>query len=278
MVDDARYTQFLQWALPRLQMRWPGFRKVREQVFKRIRGRLKELGIADIEAYRSYLESHEDEWTVLDAFCRITISRFCRDRDVFDFLGSVVLTQLADAALAAGQSEVRAWSAGCASGEEVYSLKMLWNHWVRPTAAALPLHIIATDSDPVMIERACRGCYTAGSFKDLPREWLDRQFLRQDECYGVRDELREGIEFRLDDIRETPPTGPFHLFLCRYLVFTYFEPQLQARLLAEMLDRLVAGGVLVTGKREPLPQGDWPLSALAPRIPIYRKLGRANRT
>lgn len=277
MVDKPLYTQFLQWALPRLHMRWPGFRKVRTQVFKRIRGRLKELGIADIDAYRSYLQAHEEEWAMFDAFCRITISRFYRDRDTFDFLGSVVLPPLAEVAMTAGESEVRAWSAGCASGEEGYTLKMLWKHWVHPAATMLPLHIIATDVDPVMIARACRGCYTAGSFKDLPREWLDREFVRQGECYCVRDDLREGIDFRLEDIREIQPTGPFHVILCRYLVFTYFEPQLQARLLATMLDRLVAGGVLVTGKRETLPEGEWALRVFAPRIPIYRKLERANR-
>jgi chemotaxis protein methyltransferase CheR len=276
VVDDAKYTQFLQWALPRLHMRWPGFRKVREQVCKRIRRRLRELGIPDIGSYRDYLEAHAEEWSVLDTFCRITISRFYRDRDVFDFLGATVLPQLARTASARGESEVRAWSAGCASGEEIYTVKMLWRHSIGSQTAVLPLRIVATDVEPVMLDRARCGCYTAGSLKDLPRQWLDSEFVRRGAFFCVREELREGIEFRLEDIREAQPAGPFHLILCRYLAFTYFAPDLQLRLLTAIVDRLVPSGVLVTGKREPLPGAPQNMTALAPRLGVYRKEKRGD--
>jgi chemotaxis protein methyltransferase CheR len=245
---------------------------VRKQVCKRIRTRLKELGIAGLGAYRSHLEAHAPEWDVLDTFCRIPISRFYRDRDVFDFLGAQVFPQLAEAASASHQSEVRAWSAGCASGEEAYSLRMLWRHCPRCQAVALPLRILATDVDPGLLARARRGCYAAGSLKDLPRGWRGSEFVQCGEWFCVREGLREGIEFRLEDIRVTQPVGPLHLILCRNLVFTYFEPQLQARLLAAMGDRLVPAGMLVTGKREALPEGEWGLTALAPRLGVYRRV------
>ncbi len=92
---DTECIAFLQWALPKMGFRWPGFRKVRGQVCKRVGRRLKELGLADLEAYREYLEVHPDEWAILDGFCRITISRFFRDRDVYETLGSDVLPELA---------------------------------------------------------------------------------------------------------------------------------------------------------------------------------------
>ena len=85
-MNDADCVEFLQWALPRLRMRWAGFRKVRGQVCKRIGRRLKELGLGDIDAYRSYLDKHSEEWEILDGLCRITISRFHRDRKVFECL------------------------------------------------------------------------------------------------------------------------------------------------------------------------------------------------
>jgi chemotaxis protein methyltransferase CheR len=277
-MKDTECTQFLQWALPHLRLRWPGFRKVRKQVCKRISGRLKELGIAEIHCYPSYLEAHAHEWNVLDAMCRITISRFYRDRDVFDFLGSNILPQLAETASASGESQLRAWSAGCASGEEVYSLKMLWKYCARCEAGALPLRVIATDADPAVLDRARRGCYAAGSLKDLPREWLDSEFVQWGDCFCVREDLREGIEFRLEDIRATQPAGLFHLILCRYLVFTYFEPRLQGPLLAAMVDRLVPAGVLVTGKQEALPEGKWGLTELAPRLGVYWKVKTLNST
>jgi len=94
-MKDAQCVAFLQQTLPRLGMRWAGYRKVRRQVCKRIDRRLHALGLADIESYAGYLETHPEEWESLDAFCRISISRFCRDRGSFDRLAQEVLPRLA---------------------------------------------------------------------------------------------------------------------------------------------------------------------------------------
>src|SRR6185295_20147796 len=126
-VVSDRCVELLQWALPRLGKRWQGFRNVRGQVCKRIARRARELGLADLEAYRAHLEAHDDEWPVLDALCRVTISRFYRDRAVFDRLRLEILPAFAERAAARGESVVRAWSAGCASGEEPYTLAMIWS-------------------------------------------------------------------------------------------------------------------------------------------------------
>ena len=77
-MKDSDCVDFLQWALPRLGLRWPGFRKVRKQVCKRVDRRLRELGVPDAKTYRDFLEKHREEWSVLDSFCRIPISRFYR--------------------------------------------------------------------------------------------------------------------------------------------------------------------------------------------------------
>jgi chemotaxis protein methyltransferase CheR len=105
-MKDQDCTQFLQWSLPRLRMRWQGFRKVRGQVCKRIDRRLHELGPADISGYQAYLQEQADEWNVLDSLCRVTISRFYRDRELFRFLEREVLMKLSratDARRRAGQ-------------------------------------------------------------------------------------------------------------------------------------------------------------------------------
>ena len=81
---EEECTLFLQWALPRLDLAWPGFRKVRNQVCKRLRRRMRDLGVESYAAYREKLEADPAEWQALDSFCRITISRFCRDRGTFD--------------------------------------------------------------------------------------------------------------------------------------------------------------------------------------------------
>jgi chemotaxis protein methyltransferase CheR len=90
-------------------MRWPGFRKVRRQVGRRVDRRLRQLGLDDVSAYQDYLEDHPREWLLLDEFCRISISRFYRDRGVFDLIGNEVLPQLAVAAIVRGDRELRVW-------------------------------------------------------------------------------------------------------------------------------------------------------------------------
>jgi chemotaxis protein methyltransferase CheR len=124
MMRQDECAAFLQWALPQLRLRWAGFRKVRRQVCKRLRRRILELRLETLEQYRSQLEIKPHEWAVLDGLCRVTISRLYRDKRVFDFLGGVILPELARTASLQSRP-VWCWCAGCASGEEVYTLKIL---------------------------------------------------------------------------------------------------------------------------------------------------------
>src|SRR3981081_3243192 len=125
-MNDSQCVAFLQWALPRLGMRWEGFRKVRRQVCERLSRRLAELELRDLAAYRAHLGQHPEEWTVLDALTHITISRFNRDRRVFAFVQREVLPALATGAISRSSDTVQVWSAGCASGEEAYTLAIMW--------------------------------------------------------------------------------------------------------------------------------------------------------
>jgi chemotaxis protein methyltransferase CheR len=118
--SDTDCTVFLQWALPLRNLRWPGFRKVRRQVCKRLKRRIEELGLVDFAAYRARLEADASEWGVFDECCHITISRFFRDRGVFEALRQRVLPDIATRARSERQT-ARIWSAGCASGEGPYT-------------------------------------------------------------------------------------------------------------------------------------------------------------
>lgn len=125
-VQDSEGIQFLQWCLPRLGLRWPGFRKVRKRVYKRVARRIQELGLSSLSAYRAYLDTRAGEWVVLDGFCRIPISRFYRDRGVFQYLEEEVLPELGALAAHRGETELKCWSIGCAAGEESYTLAIVW--------------------------------------------------------------------------------------------------------------------------------------------------------
>ncbi len=149
-MKDPEGVQFLQWCLPRLHLRWSGFRKVRRQVYKRIDRRLKELGTPDAEGYRAYLETHPEEWPTLERLCWISISRFYRDRGVYQLLEHAVLPELARKAAADSQTCLTCWSIGCAGGEEPYTLAMLWNLTVSRTFPTVKLRNHACVREPFL--------------------------------------------------------------------------------------------------------------------------------
>jgi chemotaxis protein methyltransferase CheR len=267
---DKDCVAFLQGHLPRLGLRWPGFRKVHGTVCKRLRRRLRELELEHLDAYAAYLAARPEEWARLDALCRIPISRFYRDREVFQTLGAHVLPELARRVADEGEQEVYAWSAGCASGEEPYSLRIVWEETVQRQFQDVHLVITATDADPTMLDRADRACYSAGSLKDLPQEWCERVFTPQDDSLCLRPAYKEGTRFLLQDIRVTMPGGRFHLVLCRNLVFTYFDVEQQRKLLPELAAHLHPKAYLVLGSHEELPPGSTGFRPAFGSLPIYQ--------
>ena len=325
-LKDPDCVSFLKQNLPQLHLRWSGFRRVRRQVCRRLRARFRKLGLEDFASYRNYLVNNPDEWSVVDACCRVTISRFYRDALVFEQLCQILPT-LIQLGQERGDSSIRCWCAGCASGEEVYTLKLIEHFCLSsqtlaflgrgdlsvsvplrlqnsaedltlvadpadradPTGRApraqtqarthhrdsrqklfLPLSILGTDVDEYLLLRARRGCYSPGTLKELPQEWIAQAFdVNQQYC--LKSAFQERIQFERADIRKQMPEGLFHLILCRYLAFTYFEPILQQEILQGIIHRLVPEGILVIGKKESLPfAGKNPLIKLS-SLGIYQK-------
>lgn len=273
-MKDSECIAFLQQAMPRLRLRWRGFRRVRGQVCKRVQRRLQELDLVDIAAYRVYLESHPAEWEVLDGMCHITISRFYRDRGVFDLIAQQVLPELARVVLERGEKILRCWSAGCASGEEPYTLALLWQRYLEPRFPGLTLRIVATDADAAMLKRAELACYHHGSVDELPAGFLTQGFFRVKDGYCLRPECRESVEFFQQDLRSATPAGTFHLVLCRNLAFTYFDDATQREVLQKIRDELHSGGMLVLGRHERLPQGVSGFLAWSEKQGVYQKVKR----
>ena len=273
-MNDDVCVNFLRWCLPKLNKQWSGFRRVRGQVCKRIARRMQELEMRSLDAYRAYLDDHPEEWDRLDQMCRITISRFYRDRGVFDALRTPLLPDLAQHVQNRETDTLRAWSAGCASGEEPYTLRIIWQQELFAQIPDVSLHITATDAEAHMLDRAQTACYARGTLKELPEDWINAAFSydesRDEEPYCLRSEYKQGIQWRQQDIRDGMPDGPFHLILCRNLVFMYFDEDLQRRCLEGMLDRLAPRGLLVLGKHDALPDGTWPLAAWDEHKRIYR--------
>jgi chemotaxis protein methyltransferase CheR len=249
---DRACVEFLRWALPRLGLRWPGFRRVRRQVRRRLRRRLEALGLGDLGAYGTYLDAHPEEWAVLDGLTPITISRFYRDREVFARLEQEVLPTLAAGASAAGR-DAGCWSAGCGSGEEAYTVALLWREAVAARFPGLRLEVLAADIEPAMLDRAREAAYDASSLKELPQALRERSFVRRHGAYVLRPEYRRLVTLGRHDLRAIPPEGAFDLVLCRNVAFTYMANAPQRIVLGSLAAVLRPAGALVIGLHESLP-------------------------
>lgn len=259
-MTDTDCVNLLQWALPRLGLEWRGFRNVRGQVCKRIARRCRALGL-ELGAYRDYLETHPAEWSELEPLCRVTISRFYRDRGVWELLTEWLGER------AARERQIRAWSIGCGAGEEPYTLSIVWAFGIAP--ARSELSVFATDVDAYQIERARRACYPAGALRELPEVWRAQAFDCKDNRCCLLPELARPVELAVEDVRLSLPDAAFDLIFCRNLAFTYFDEVERRRLLVELERRLRPGGVLVIGRHERLPETH-ELVELAPASNVFR--------
>ena len=279
-MQDEECVHFLQWALPHLRMQWPGFRRVRAQVCKRIQRRIKQLDVNGFAGYRNFLEVHSDEWQTLDVFCRVTISRFYRDKQMFAFLEHEVLPELAQRAITRGDDCLQVLSVGAGSGEEPYTIAIIWSLMLQERFPNLRLQIVATDADPNMIQRAQAACYNYGSVKNLPEPWRDKVFNRQDDRYCLKLKYQDNVQFLVHDVREHLNSilasdhfkKDFDLVLCRNLVGTYFDEPLQIQTFERILAVLRRGGALVLGIHEQLPENVVDVKVWSQRLRVFEKV------
>jgi len=274
-MNDQSCVEFLQWCLLKLDFRWQGFKKVRKQVCKRIQRRVSELGISDLISYRNYLEKNPGEWNYLDSMCFITISRFYRDKAVFNSIQNEIFPLLTRNVIGENKNEIRCWSAGCCSGEEPYTLKILWDRFIdNHSEENITLHILATDFRSYLIERAKSGFYHKGTLKELPKELIEQAFIKYEDGFKLKDHIKTNVKFLVQDIRNQLPYGEFHLVLFRNLVFTYFSEPLQIEILKNVVEKLKPCGFLIIGAHERLPVEINEIVKYKKNNCIYQKIGK----
>lgn len=268
-MEDSDCVSFLQEVLPGMHLRWQGFRKVRGQVCKRLQRRLNELQLKDGAAYKLFLYSHPQEWQVLDGLCRVTVSRFYRDKKVFAVLERDIFPQLLQLAGHYKKDALRLWSAGCGAGEEPYTLALLWEQVTKRHCPQLNMHILATDMEENLLQRARTACYPYSSIKNLPPLWRTMAFEPSGDKYCLHASYKKYVEFMRHDIRTPVINGPFCMILCRNLAFTYFDTVLQIEIAERLYHALHPGGVLVIGVHESLPEAFTGFAAHSARLGIY---------
>ncbi len=244
MLTDADFRNLLE----HLNRSWAGYRKVRKGVKKRVRRHMQNLGCSTVEQYLAQRTNQPGVKAAQEQCLRITISRFFRDRHLWQTLRTRCLPGLVERF----SPPIRIWSAGCANGEEPYSLAMLWDE-VRCLPA---LDILATDAGEACLDRVRTGAYSRSSLKEVPDEMRERYFesRKGGRQFLIRSHRMTPICWRQHDLLDPlPDGGPFHMILLRNNLLTYYQgPDLQAAF-TRVVAILSPGGWLVTGAHERLP-------------------------
>lgn len=216
-------------------------------LMRRIQRRMHVLGADEVPAYVEQLRTLPNEAELLFRELLIGVTRFFRDPDAFAALEAQVLPALL--ADARGSDPFRIWVAGCATGEEAYSLAILLREGLARSGAFRPVQVFATDVDDRAIEAARAGLYPGAIAADLSPERLERHFSKEDGNFRVAKELREMCLFSVHDLVRDPPFSRLDLISCRNLLI-YFEPRLQQRVLSTFHYALRPDGRLFLGPSE----------------------------
>jgi chemotaxis protein methyltransferase CheR len=216
---------------------------------RRIGVRMRATGSADYLQYRQFIKQDPMESQRLINDLTINVTEFFRDQDVYEAIRKDVVPQLIDYKKENRIYSLRAWSAGCATGEEPYSLAILFLSALgkKENTKSWAVRITATDLDDKAIEKARAAKYETA--KVLPGLVLGDYFIRDGDVYAVRDEVKRPVRFLLMDIMKQPPLRHLDLILCRN-VLIYFERDKQHLIMDIFRHCLRPGGFLVLGKSE----------------------------
>ncbi len=216
-------------------------------LMRRIQRRMHVLQTDEVADYIQQLRTLPHEAELLFRELLISVTRFFRDREAFEALEATVIPDLLRDA--GGTEPIRVWVAGCATGEEAYSIAILLKEAVHRTEGRRPVQVFATDVDDRAITVARAGLYLGSIASDMSRERLDRNFAREDGSYRVTKDIREMCLFSTHDLVKDPPFSRIDLVCCRNLLI-YFEPQLQQRVITTFHYALRPGRHLFLGPSE----------------------------
>ncbi|HEU5244218.1 MAG TPA: CheR family methyltransferase, partial [Gaiellaceae bacterium] len=206
----------------------------------------------DWDAYRAYLAEHPEEYVELFNTILINVTGFFRDRETWDLVATEVIPRLLDER--SGDAPVRVWSAGCASGEEPYTIAMLLSEALGEEGFKRRVKIYATDVDDEALTQARDAAFSSKQLEGVPPELRDRYFEQSNHSFAFRNDLRRAVIFGRNDLHRDPPISRVDLLVSRNTLM-YFGADVQQRILANFYFALNRGGFLVVGKAEALQSG-----------------------
>ena len=216
-------------------------------ILRRTRRRAENNGFSSLEPYLKYLRENPQEVEALSQEYLISVTAFFRDTEAYECIEKKVIPDLISN-LAVGD-ELKLWVAGCATGEEAYSMAILIDEQMENRQEEIVVKIFATDIDTAALEFAGKGVYSEESIRNISAERLNNYFVKDDNRYRVKSKIRRMVIFAQHDLVKNPPYCNVHLISCRNLLI-YMTSALQQKIYSLLLFGLRKDGYLFLGSSE----------------------------
>lgn len=240
-----------------------------DMVYSRLARRLRKVGKTCFNEYLDFVTQDNMEQKAFVNALTTNLTHFFREEHHFEYLEEILFPEI----FAKNLERIRFWSAGCSTGEEPYSLAMVWEHLIKKNTE-IDFKILATDLDTNVIETGKKGIYSVDKLKPVDREYL-KWFSQSEECSVSQRQIVECIKQtvyfkQLNLMQDWQMKGPFQLIICRN-VLIYFDRPTQEKLVKRYYDLLEPGGCLILGHSESLGNNRSLFDNLGKTI--FRKLG-----
>lgn len=232
---------------------------------------LAAIEVGNMDRYLELLRSDDDELDILAKDLLINVTSFFRDPKVFDYLAETIVP---DMVLGCSLDRpLRIWIAGCSTGEEVYSLAMLFQEKIAAAKHNIKLQIFASDVDEDAVASAREGLYPEAIEADVSPARLARFFTKEGHNYRILPALRSMAVFTVQDVLTDPPFSRLDMVSCRNLLI-YLRPEAQARAISVFQFALREGGILLLGGSETIGNDDGRFEVISKQARLYRQVGR----
>jgi chemotaxis protein methyltransferase CheR len=218
---------------------------------RRINVRVRATNSSSYAEYLKILKKDQDEYRYLIEALTVNVSEFFRNPETYMVIEKEVLPALIKSKSNSLVKAIRIWSAGCAAGEEAYSLAILLHRILGKDFGKYRISIIGTDIDSPSLEKARKGVYIETALKNVDEKTRERYFIKKGGMYQVTDQLKDVTHFKRHDLISGPKLSHFDLIICRN-VMIYFNKEIQEQLHLDFYKALGQGGFFIIGKAETL--------------------------
>lgn len=267
----ATLRSLLQRVMRHARVDFSGYKE--STVWRRILRRMVSNRVHTMEDYLQLTEKNPEELNQLCKEILISVTSFFRDPLAFNALREPL------GELLAGKSpgdEIRIWVAGCATGEEAYSIAILLSELTGSELSSFRVQIFATDIDLNAMAVARRGVYPDSALAEIPRELIERYFIKRESNWELAKSVRDLVVFARQDLAQDPPFLRLDLITCRN-VLIYFQTSLQEQVLSTFHYALRPGGLLFLGKSETAHQRDGLFESITREAKLFRRRGGDSR-